>query len=81
MKIMGHTASTGIEMHANKLADNTEGNKPSDRYTHKYNNNIKLDVQIWPGFHKVQNSVSWRVSADRTMDLHFPWKAGWLSAS
>jgi len=35
MKITGHTASMGIEIHANKLADNTEGNKPSDRKTHK----------------------------------------------
>jgi hypothetical protein len=35
MKITGHTANMGIDMHANKLADNTEGNKPSDRYAHK----------------------------------------------
>lgn len=35
MKIMGHTASMGIEMHANKMAENTEGNKPSDGFTHK----------------------------------------------
>jgi hypothetical protein len=27
----GHTASMGIEIHANKLAENTEWNKPSER--------------------------------------------------
>lgn len=35
MKTTGHTASKGVEMHENTLADNTEGNKPSDRYTQK----------------------------------------------